>query len=100
MSQTWSLGRRSPQSLAYRVVAQQAVRAQLHDAPAELQGYIAGVVAVLRVDPVAVSAAFETRYDDDVRTALFAGGRGFLTYWVIERRRAVILLNVTWAAWS
>jgi hypothetical protein len=58
------------------------------------------VVAVLRVDPVAVSAAFETRYDDDVRTALFARGRGFLNYWVIERRRAVILLNVTWAAWA
>jgi hypothetical protein len=100
MSQTWSLGRRSPQSLVYRVVAQRAVRDQLRDAPAELQGYTAGVVAVLRVDPVAVSAAFETRYDDDVRTALFAGGRGFLTYWVIERRHAVILLNVTWAAWS
>jgi len=98
MSQTWSRGRRSPQSLAYRVVAQPAVRDQLYDAPAELQGYIAGVVAVLRVDPVAVSAAFETRYDDDVRTALFAGGRGFLNYWVIERRHAVILLNVTWAA--
>ena len=100
MSQTWSLGKRSPQSLAYRVVAQQTVRDQLHEAPPEPQGYIAGVVAVLRVDPVAVSAAFETRYDDDVRTALFARGRGFLNYWVIERRRAVILLNVTWAAWA
>jgi hypothetical protein len=47
MSQTWSLGKRSPQSLAYRVVAQQAVRGRLHDAPSELQDYIAGVVAVL-----------------------------------------------------
>jgi hypothetical protein len=83
--------------LAYRVVAQPAVREQLNEAPAELQGYVAGVVAVLRVDPVAVSAAFETRFDDDVRTALFASGRGFLNYWVIERRRAVILLSVTWA---
>jgi hypothetical protein len=100
MSPTWSLGKRSPQSLAYRVVAQQAFRDQLHDAPSELQGYIAGVVAVLRVDPVAVSAAFETRYDDDVRTPLFPRGRGFLNYWVIERRRAVILLNVTWPAWA
>lgn len=100
MSRTWSPGKRSPQSLAYRVVAQQAVRDQLHDAPPELQGYIAGVVAVLRVDPVAVSAAFETRYDNDVRTALFAAGRGFLNYWVIERRRAVILLSVTWAAFA
>jgi hypothetical protein len=83
--------------LAYRVVAQPAVREQLNEAPAELQGYVAGVVAVLRVDPVAVSAAFETRFDDDLRTALFAGGRGFLNYWVIERRHAVILLSVTWA---
>jgi hypothetical protein len=100
MSRIWSPGKRSPQSLAYRVVAQQAVRDQLHDAPPELQGYIAGVVAVLRVDPVAVSAAFETRYDNDVRTALFAAGRGFLNYWVIERRHAVILLSVTWAAFA
>jgi hypothetical protein len=83
--------------LAFRVVAQPAVRDQLDEAPAELRGYMAGVVAVLRVDPVAVSAAFETRLDDDVRTALFARGRGFLNYWVIERRRAVILLSVTWA---
>ena len=86
--------------MAYRVVAQQAVRDQLNDAPPELQGYIAGVVAVLRVDPVAVSAAFDTRDDNDVRTALFAAGRGFLNYWVIERRHAVILLNVTWAAFA
>jgi len=83
--------------LAYRVVAQPAVREQLNEAPAELQGYVAGVVAVLRVDPVAVSAAFETRVDDNVRTALCAGGRGFRNNWVIERRRAVILLSVTWA---
>ena len=82
--------------MAYRVIATQAVRDQLRGAPPELQGYVAGVVAVLRVDPIAVSQAFETRVDDDVRTALLAGGRGFINYWVIERRQVVILLNVSW----
>jgi hypothetical protein len=82
--------------LTYRVLATQAVRDQLRDAPPGLQGYVAGVVAVLRVDPVAVSAAFETRTDEDARTALLAGGRGFLNYWVVERAKVVILLNVTW----
>lgn len=78
------------------MIARKLVRDQLSDAPPELQGYVAGVVAVLRVDPTAVSAAFETRWDGDVRTALFAGGRGFLTYRVVRQRRLVVLLDVTW----
>jgi hypothetical protein len=82
--------------LAYRVLATPAVREQLRNAPPELQGYAAGVVAVLRVDPLAVTAAFETRTDDEVHTALLAHGRGFLNYWIVEPAQVVILLNVTW----
>jgi hypothetical protein len=35
--------------------------------------------------------------DDDAWTATFGAGRGFLTYWVIDRERIVVLLHLTWA---
>jgi hypothetical protein len=34
--------------------------------------------------------------DDDAWTATFAAGRGFLTYWVIEPERVVVLLDLSW----
>jgi len=36
------------------------------------------------------------RVDDDAWTAIFGAGRGFLTYWVIEPERIVVLLDLTW----
>jgi hypothetical protein len=82
--------------LAYRVVAAQAVREQLRGAPAQLQGYVAGIVAVLRVDPTTASAAFHAQILDDARVAVFAAGRGFLSYWVLEDDKVVVLLDLTW----
>ncbi len=82
--------------MAYRIVATQAVGEQLRGAPPQLQGYVAGIVAVLRVDPTTASAAFHARVVDDARVAVFAGGRGFLSYWVLQDDKVVVLLDLTW----
>ena len=87
---------RSHSSLAYRVVAARAFREQLWGAPPQLQGYVAGIVAVLRVDPTTASAAFHARAVNDAHVAVFAAGRGFLSYWVLEDDSVVVLLDLTW----
>jgi hypothetical protein len=59
---------------------------------------VAGITAVLRVDPTTASTVFRIRrVDDDAWMATFGAGRGFLTYWVIEAERMVVLLDLTWA---
>lgn len=55
------------------------------------------MVAVLRVDPTAASSVFHIRKVGDAWTATFGAGLGFLTYWVIEPQRIVVLLDLTWA---
>jgi predicted RNA-binding Zn ribbon-like protein len=58
--------------LPYRVVVLRTARDQLRDAPPILQGYVDGILAVLRVDPRAATAAFEVRQvDDDYREAIW-----------------------------
>jgi hypothetical protein len=37
------------------------------------------------------------RVDDDAWMATFGAGRGFLTYWVSQAERIVVLLDLTWA---
>jgi hypothetical protein len=57
------------------------VRQQLADAPPILLGYVAGITAILRVDPTTASTVFQIRRVDDAAwTVTFAAGRGFLTY--------------------
>ena len=81
----------------YEVVLTRRVRDQLEDAPPILRGYVAGMVAVLRVDPMAASSVFHIRRTGDAWTATFGAGLGFLTYWVLEPERIVVLLDLTWA---
>ncbi len=57
---------------------------------------MAGIVAVLRVDPTTASAAFHARAVNDAHVAVFAGGHGFLSYWVLEHDEVVVLLELTW----
>jgi hypothetical protein len=58
---------------------------------------VAGIAAVLRVDPTSASSVFRIRgMDNDAWTATFAADRGFLTYWVIEAEQIVVLLDLTW----
>jgi hypothetical protein len=83
---------------AHRIILTRRARQHLRDAPPTLQGYVIGITAVLRVDPTIASAAFQIRQvDDDAWTATFGAGRGFLTYWVVQDQRAVVLLDWTWA---
>jgi hypothetical protein len=52
---------------------------------------------VLRTDPTAAGSVFHARRTEDAWTATFGAGRGFLTYWVLEAERIVVLLDLTWA---
>ena len=83
--------------MAYRVVATARFAGQLRNAPGELRGYVSAVVAVLRVDPTVASLAFTAvGQADDEHTAIFAQGRGFLTYWLPPGRDVVVLLRLVW----
>jgi hypothetical protein len=43
------------------------------------------------------TAAFDIRISDDgLREAIFAGGRGFLDFRVLEEQDLIAVLNVTW----
>jgi hypothetical protein len=84
-------------SETYEVVLTRRVRDQLDDAPPVLRGYVAGMVAVLRVDPTAASRVFHIRRTGDAWTATFGAGLGFLTYRVLEPERIVVLLDLAWA---
>ena len=55
-------------------------------------------MAVLRVDPTVTSLAFPVvAAGEDEYTAVFAGGRGSLTYWVPPGDDVVVLLRLVWA---
>ena len=78
-------------ALSHRVVL------QLHEAPPVLQGHVAGVTAILRVDPTAASTMLQIQQtDNDVWTATYGDGRGFIQYRVVEAKRLVVLLDWVW----
>ena len=84
--------------MAFRVLAVDRFAAELYDSPGELRGYVGAVVAVLRVDPTTSSLAFSVVAEGkDEYTAVFAGGRGFLRYWVPAGSHVVVLLRLVWA---
>ena len=86
-----------PKSLAFRVLAVSRLAAELRNAPGELRGYVSAVVAVLRVNPTMASLAFSlVAQGEDVYNAVFAGGRGSLTYWVPSGGDVVVLLRLVW----
>jgi hypothetical protein len=72
------------------------VRDQLRNAPELLRGYVAGTVALLRVDPTSASLAFTIVREGDLWTIVFPAGRGFLRYRVYERLRLVVIVDLTW----
>jgi hypothetical protein len=82
--------------LTYPVIAARSVREQLAAAPPQLRGYVDGVVALLRVDPTAASAAFPIVGGEDFKTIVFADGRGFLDYHVFEEQQVIVLVSLTW----
>jgi hypothetical protein len=82
----------------YQVLVTQRVRQQLRDAPPTLVGSVAGIIAVLRVDPTEASMIFHIRRLGDTGwTVTFGAARGLLTYWVVQAEQLVVLLDLTWA---
>ena len=82
----------------YRVLATQQVRQRLRDAPPLLAGSVAGIIAVLRVDPTEASMIFRRRRLGDAGwTVSFGPAQGLLTYWVFPAEQLVVLLDLTWA---
>ncbi len=104
-----------PPSLAYQVALARRVAEQLRDAPPELRGYVAGVVALLRTDPSVGTAAFPVLVGPEYNTIVFPDRRGFLVlvgpeyntivfpdrrgfldFYVVEERRLVVLVDLAW----
>jgi hypothetical protein len=82
----------------YQVLVTQQVHRRLRGAPPLLAGSVAGIVAVLRVDPTEASMIFRRcRLGDAGWTASFGAAQGRLTYWVLQPERIVVLLDLTWA---
>jgi hypothetical protein len=80
----------------YQVLVTQRVRQQLRDAPPTLVGSVAGIIAVLRVDPTEASMIFRIRRLGDAGwTVTFGAAQGSLTYWVVQAEQLVVLLDLT-----
>jgi hypothetical protein len=80
----------------YQVLVTQRVRQQLRDAPPTLVGSVAGIIAVLRVDPTEASMIFRIRRLGDAGwTVTFGAAQGSLTYWVVQAEQLVVSLDLT-----
>lgn len=80
----------------YDTVVTHDLREQLHGAPPGVRGWVMGLAAALRVDPYAPSSMMRIDMVGDAQTAVFAGGRGVLTYQVLGARRLLVLLDLRW----
>jgi hypothetical protein len=82
----------------YQVFVTQQVHRRLRGAPPLLAGSVAGIVAVLRVDPTEASMIFRRRRLGDAGwTVSFGAAQGRLAFWVLQPERMVVLLDLTWA---
>jgi hypothetical protein len=82
----------------YQVVVTQRVHRRLRDAAPMAAGSVAGIIAVLRVDPTEASMIFRRRRLGDAGwTVSFGAAGGLLTYWVLQPERIVVLLDLSWA---
>src|SRR5918993_89265 len=83
-------------AVTYQIVVTQPVHQRLRDAPPVAAGSVAGIVAVLRVDPTEASMIFRRRRLGDAGwTVNFGAAGGLLTYWVLQPERIVVLLDLT-----
>jgi hypothetical protein len=81
---------------SYQVLVTQQVRQRLRGAPPMLAGSVAGIIAVLRVDPTEASMIFRLRrLGDGGWTVTFGSAGGLLTYWVVQAEQLVVLLDLT-----
>ena len=81
----------------YQVLVTQRIHRRLRGTPPLLVGSVAGIVAVLRVDPIEASVIFRRRRLGDAGWMVtFGSAQGLLTYWVLQPERIVVLLDLTW----
>jgi hypothetical protein len=93
----WDEGAAAGPGATYQAGHQQA-RQRLRGAPALLAGSVAGIIAVLRVDPTEASMIFRRRRLGDAGWTMTFGAAGrWLTYWVLPAERIVVLLDLTWS---
>jgi hypothetical protein len=82
----------------YQVLGTHRVHQRLRDAPPFLVGTVAGIIAVLRVNPTEASMIFRRRRRGEAGwTVTFGAAQGLLTYWVLQPERIMVLLDLTWA---
>jgi hypothetical protein len=94
----WEEVRAAGSAATYQVLVTQRVHRRLRGAPPLLAGSVAGIVAVLRVDPTEASMIFRRRRLGDAGwTLTFGAAQGLLAYWVLQPERIVVLLDLTWA---
>jgi hypothetical protein len=94
----WDKDAAAGPAATYQVLVTQRVHRRLRGAPPLLAGSVAGIVAVLRVDPTEASMIFRRRrLGDACWMVTFGAAQGLLAYWVLQPERIVVLLDLTWA---
>jgi hypothetical protein len=94
----WKEGAAAESGATYQVLITQRVHQQLRDAPPLLAGSVAGILAVLRVEPTEASMIFRRRRLGDAGwTVTFGAAEGLLTYWVLQAEGIIVLLDLTWS---
>ena len=94
----WDAGPAAGPGASFQVLVTQQARQRLRGAPPLLAGSVAGIIAVLRVDPTEASMIFRRRRLGDAGwTVSFGPAQGLLTYWVLPAEQIVVLLDLTWA---
>ena len=94
----WKEGAAAESGATYQVLITQRVHQQLRGAPPLVAGSVAGILAVLRVDPTEASMIFRRRRLGEAGWSVsFGAAGGLLTYWVLQAERIVVLLDLTWS---
>jgi hypothetical protein len=94
----WDAAAAAGPGATYQVLVTQQAHQRLRHAPPLLAGSVAGILAVLRVDPTEASMIFRRRrLDDGGWVVTFGAAGGLLTYWVLHAERLVVLLDLTWS---
>jgi hypothetical protein len=94
----WDEGAAAGPGATYQVLVTQQARQRLRGAPPLLAGSVAGIIAVLRVDPTEASMIFRRRRLGDAGwTMTFGAAGGLLTYWILPAEQLVVLLDLTWS---
>lgn len=82
--------------MAYRIVTDPQVRAEIRALPAEVLPLLADAMGVLALTPWNGRPYNEADPDGWMRQLDFADDRGFITYLVLDDQDRVDVLRVTW----